>query len=369
MHYRRGATTLAEIQAEAAAGHIDPAERPAGAIKTVQGDSFLGSDATTLVNDMQADITGLQALGTKIAADTTVSQAIADADLIFTEFRVYYVMLPVVHDVSHDRLHRQRGPARAEQGHHDAPGRGELFQPAIYRRHLSPACSPRSRSPPAPRRASSAQLLAYTPGGVGLEPPACSRRPKPRSRPPNRAVDYAVQRLGPGQRVPPFAPDYDHHDVRRPRPRRRPHTTTHDHDDHNVDCARVQLRRRRSAGPLSAARAGWPARNAPSSKADAPANALDGNLTTRFSTDEHQAAGLYFEVNLGSPQTFDELEMDVPNSPHDYARGYNVEVSGNGSSWTTVASCTGTGTPEIVSFPTQTAQYVEVVLTASNSYW
>ena len=29
-----------------------------------------------------------------------MSQAIADADLIFTEFRVYYVMLPVVHDVS-----------------------------------------------------------------------------------------------------------------------------------------------------------------------------------------------------------------------------------------------------------------------------
>ena len=49
---------------------------------------------------MQADITGLQAVVRKIAADTTVSQAIADADLIFTEFRVYYVMLPVVHDVT-----------------------------------------------------------------------------------------------------------------------------------------------------------------------------------------------------------------------------------------------------------------------------
>ena len=70
------------------------------AITKVQGESYLGSDATTLVNDMQADITGLQALGTKIVADTTVSQAIADADLIFTEFRVYYVMLPVVRDVT-----------------------------------------------------------------------------------------------------------------------------------------------------------------------------------------------------------------------------------------------------------------------------
>ena len=112
--------------------------------------------------------------------------------------------------------------------------------------------------------------------------------------------------------------------------------------------------------------------NAPSGSADAPANALDGNYSTRFSTDEAQAPGQYFEVNLGSARVFDELEMDVPNSPTDFAYGYNVEVSGNGSAWTTVASCAGTGTPEVVSFSPQTAQYVEVVLTSGhpgNPYW
>jgi hypothetical protein len=125
-----------------------------------------------------------------------------------------------------------------------------------------------------------------------------------------------------------------------------------------------------TAAGTALGRTGWVAStNAPSSSADAPANALDGNLETRFSTNKDQAPGLYFEVDLGSPQAFDELEMDVPNSPTDYARGYNVAVSGNGSAWTTVASCTGTGTPEIVSFPAQTAQYVEVVLTASNGAW
>ncbi|MGO9657825.1 MAG: discoidin domain-containing protein [Acidimicrobiales bacterium] len=125
-----------------------------------------------------------------------------------------------------------------------------------------------------------------------------------------------------------------------------------------------------SGSPLS--RAGWVAStNALSSGADLPANALDGNLATRFSTDEPEAAGLYFEVDLGSAQAFDELEMDVPNSTTDYARGYNVEVSSNGTTWTTVATCTGTGSPEIVSFPPQTAQYVEVVLTSGNpsNYW
>jgi hypothetical protein len=118
-------------------------------------------------------------------------------------------------------------------------------------------------------------------------------------------------------------------------------------------------------------RTGWVAStNAPSTSADAAANALDGKLTTRFSTNEHQAPGLYFEVDLGSAHAFDELAMVAPHSPSDYARGYDVDVSANGTSWTTVKDCTGTGAPEIVSFPTQTARYIKVVLTtATTTAW
>ncbi|HET9060878.1 MAG TPA: discoidin domain-containing protein [Acidimicrobiales bacterium] len=119
---------------------------------------------------------------------------------------------------------------------------------------------------------------------------------------------------------------------------------------------------------------GWAASsNAPATySADAPANAVDGNLTTRFSSDEGQAVGTYLQVNLGSSQTFDTLDMEVPNSTTDYARGYEVNVSSTGAagSWTTVATCTGSGTSEIVKFGAQTAKYVQVQLTAANSsYW
>ncbi len=107
--------------------------------------------------------------------------------------------------------------------------------------------------------------------------------------------------------------------------------------------------------------------NAPSSSADAPADALDGDLTTRFSTNEDQAPGLYFEVDLGSAETFDALKMSAPNSPNDYARGYDVEVSTDAGSWTTVAACTGTATPQTVGFSAQTARYVKVVLNAAST--
>jgi hypothetical protein len=110
--------------------------------------------------------------------------------------------------------------------------------------------------------------------------------------------------------------------------------------------------------------------NAPSSSSNSPGNALDGNLATRFSTNKDQVPGLYFQVDLGSAQSFDEIALSVPNSVTDYARGYQVQVSNDGTNWVTVANCSGTSASEIVSFPTQTARYVKVVLTASSSsYW
>ena len=42
--------------------------------------------------------------------------------------------------------------------------------------------------------------------------------------------------------------------------------------------------------------------------------------------------------------------MAFPSWATDYAGGYNVEVSSNGSSWTVVASCYGNGSPETATF-------------------
>ncbi len=118
------------------------------------------------------------------------------------------------------------------------------------------------------------------------------------------------------------------------------------------------------------ARNGWSAStNAPSSSGDAPWHALDGNISTRFSTDESQRAGLYLQVDLQYTETFNQLGLYVPGSPTDYGRGFLVQTSDNASSWSTVASCNGTGARQVVSFPTQTARYLRIVLTASTNYW
>ncbi len=117
---------------------------------------------------------------------------------------------------------------------------------------------------------------------------------------------------------------------------------------------------------------GWTASsNTSSGAADAPAHAIDGNLSTRFSSDADQASGMYFQVNMGSAQTFNQIEMNSGGSAGDYARGYNVEISSNGTTFTSVATGTGTSSPETVTFSPQTAQYVRVVLTAgvTTNWW
>jgi beta-glucosidase len=117
------------------------------------------------------------------------------------------------------------------------------------------------------------------------------------------------------------------------------------------------------------ARTGWAAST--STTGDPAANAIDGNLTTRFSSGTAQAAGQDLVINMGSAQAFSELDMEVPNSAGDYARGFQVQVSADGTNWTSAATCAGTGSSEVVSFPAQTGQYVRVTLTqpVSPSWW
>ena len=116
---------------------------------------------------------------------------------------------------------------------------------------------------------------------------------------------------------------------------------------------------------------GWTATASTNSAGDPPSNAIDGNLATRYSSDAYQASGMWFQVDLGSAQSFNQIEMNTPNSAGDYAVGYNVEVSTDGTNFTTVASGTGTSSPETATFATQTAQYIRVVLTApsTTSWW
>ena len=99
---------------------------------------------------------------------------------------------------------------------------------------------------------------------------------------------------------------------------------------------------------------------------DAPGNALDGDLTTRWSTDTSQVSGQWFEVDMGSTSTFNKIVLNSINSPSDYPRDYQVNISNDNLNWgSPVATGVGTPTSTTISFATQAARYVRVTQTGS----
>jgi hypothetical protein len=90
--------TLAAIKAQAATDIARRLSALSVAINDVTNSTAISAgDKTTLLATLNADVTGLTALGTTIAGDTTVQQAATDFKTIFTGFRVYALALPQVH--------------------------------------------------------------------------------------------------------------------------------------------------------------------------------------------------------------------------------------------------------------------------------
>ncbi|SDP28954.1 Aryl-phospho-beta-D-glucosidase BglC, GH1 family [Paenibacillus sp. yr247] len=102
---------------------------------------------------------------------------------------------------------------------------------------------------------------------------------------------------------------------------------------------------------------------------DVPGNAIDGNAGTRWSSGVPQAIGQWYQADMGRNQTINRVLLDAGASTSDYPRGYQVQVSTDGTTWTTVASGTGSGASVLVQFPVQVARYLKIVQTGSSSSW
>jgi beta-glucosidase len=117
-------------------------------------------------------------------------------------------------------------------------------------------------------------------------------------------------------------------------------------------------------------RTGWVASASATGGGDIPANALDGNTGTRWSTGTPMVNGQTFSLDLGSAQAFSKLTMDSAGSASDYAHGYQVFVSTDGTNFgTAIATGAGTAALVTVTFPTTTARYVKIVQTGSSTSW
>jgi hypothetical protein len=132
--------SLSGLQADAAGAISQRTDDLNAAISKVNGDPRLGSDNAALVVYLQADIAPLQALGAKIAGDTSASTAAADYATIFTNFRVLALVLPAAHIAgAADQINVTTIPTLAAQAakaaSHVNPSNQAVLQPLINDLH------------------------------------------------------------------------------------------------------------------------------------------------------------------------------------------------------------------------------------------
>jgi len=126
-----------------------------------------------------------------------------------------------------------------------------------------------------------------------------------------------------------------------------------------------------SGGSTGAAlsRSGWTATSSPTS-GDVPANLLDGNMSTRWSTGAPMVNGQSITIDMTASKTFNKIVMDSTGSDGDYARGYQVFVSNDGTNWgSAIATGAGSGPVVTATFAAKSGRYLRVVQTGSNSSW
>ncbi|HET7723751.1 MAG TPA: hypothetical protein VFK68_03865 [Propionibacteriaceae bacterium] len=127
-----GHSTLAQIQAAATTATSDRIASLKTAIGKVDANrSLTAGDRSTILARLNADLTAMSSLASKIAADTTVSTALSDYHDIFTGYRVYAVALPQAFDAAAaDRLTGTAIPAL--QSAHDKLARELAAHPTKW---------------------------------------------------------------------------------------------------------------------------------------------------------------------------------------------------------------------------------------------
>ncbi|GIE81902.1 penicillin acylase [Actinoplanes philippinensis] len=102
-----------------------------------------------------------------------------------------------------------------------------------------------------------------------------------------------------------------------------------------------------------------------SQSGNAAANAVDGNMSTRWASE--WADGQWIRIDLGSPTAIGRVRVFWESA---YASAYKIETSADGTTWTQVASVTGgNGGQDTVALTASTARYVRLTgITRATQY-
>jgi glucosylceramidase len=96
---------------------------------------------------------------------------------------------------------------------------------------------------------------------------------------------------------------------------------------------------------------------------------VDGDASTRWSSGQSQEPGQYLQVDLGARTSFRRLAIDSGGNLGDYARGWELSVSDDGTAWRTLATGAGVGQLTNVDVRPTPARYLRITSAASAGNW
>jgi glucosylceramidase len=101
---------------------------------------------------------------------------------------------------------------------------------------------------------------------------------------------------------------------------------------------------------------------------DAPANAVDDDASTRFTTGAAQQPGQFLQVDFGRAAPIGRVVFDTGASIGDYPRGFTATASVDGQRWWPVRTIE-TGQLTTLELRGGKSRYVRVALTAASDSW
>lgn len=123
--------------------------------------------------------------------------------------------------------------------------------------------------------------------------------------------------------------------------------------------------------PIAIGRTAWTATASGTGGSGTLSGGIDGNSATKWNSGADQVPGQWYQIDLGATQTIAMVTVQTPaaSATTDYMRGYRLEFSTNGSTWTTVGTGIGFGWKRSISVTPQSARYVRITQTGTSTYW
>ncbi|MEV7007957.1 discoidin domain-containing protein [Streptosporangium sp. NPDC051022] len=123
--------------------------------------------------------------------------------------------------------------------------------------------------------------------------------------------------------------------------------------------------------PVSISRTGWTATASGTGGSGTLSGGIDGNSATKWNSGADQTPGQWYKIDMGTTRTVAMVTVQTPASSAatDYMRGYRLEFSTDGTTWTTVGSGIGFGGKRPISVTPQSTRYVKITQTGTADYW